>query len=74
MTDTRYYTIGGERCQNCGSIYKTVYHVPNELWKNVTGQKDGLLCLPCFDALAAVNGYALHWTVNKDKINRGTNE
>ena len=63
MKDTRYSTIGGERCHNCGKIYKMWYYISDELWEKVTGQKEGLLCPPCFDALASINGYSLNWTV-----------
>lgn len=61
MADTRYSTIGGETCQNCGKRYKLCWKAPDHIWKEVVKKKDGLLCVPCFDALAAANGIALEW-------------
>ena len=59
--DTRYNTAGGEICQNCNRRYKLCWKAPDEIWKRVAGKKDGLLCVSCFDAIAAANGVALCW-------------
>ena len=59
--DTRQNTAGGETCQNCNRRYKLCWKAPDEIWGKVTGSENGLLCIPCFDALAAANGIALCW-------------
>lgn len=63
MKDGRYYSVGGETCENCNRTYKTIYRAPDKLWESVTGNKDGsgLLCIVCFDKLASLNGYKLLW-------------
>jgi hypothetical protein len=59
--DTRYSTIGGETCQNCGRKYKLCWKAPDHIWMSVTGSDSGLLCIPCFDELAAAKGISLSW-------------
>lgn len=52
-----------EKCQHCGDIYGMVYHVPDELWEDVTGISNGsgLLCLPCFDKAARGKDIFVYW-------------
>lgn len=69
--DTRYKTIGGERCHNCGCIYKMCWIAPDDLWWKITGSEPGkggggLLCPECFDALCAANGISLFWECRRD--------
>lgn len=64
----RYTSIGGEICQNCNRTYKTIYRVPDEIWEEVTGQKEGLLCISCFDQLASVKGFKLLWIPRKHEV------
>jgi hypothetical protein len=59
---------GGERCQRCGRLYRTVYHAPDLLWKRVTGKTgNGLYCPHCFDSMAREQGIELFWGVNEDE-------
>jgi len=65
-----------EKCQNCGRSYRTVYRIPDELWRAITGRSDGLLCPRCLDDKARTAGYGLYWeaTVGKfptDKLASG---
>ena len=59
--DTRYNSVGGERCDNCGEIYKICWNAPDDIFQKINGSLDGLLCPPCFDALCAANGISLSW-------------
>ncbi|HSH24583.1 MAG TPA: hypothetical protein VLA13_03490 [Massilibacterium sp.] len=63
MKDGRYFNVGGEICQNCNRMYKTIYHMPDDIWQEITGKEDGsgLLCIECADQLARVKGYKLLW-------------
>lgn len=61
MSDKRYTSVGGEICQNCNRMYKTIYRAPDEIWEYATGRKEGLLCIECFDSLASLKGYKLLW-------------
>ena len=38
----------GEVCQSCGSAVKVVWHVPDEVWREVIGGPAGLRCPDCF--------------------------
>ena len=52
----------GEKCQVCGKHYSYVWHAPDELWEQITGQKEsGLCCMECFDDLATAMGIMLYW-------------
>lgn len=66
--DTRYKTIGGEICQNCGKRHKLCWKAPDAIWLKTTGQKKGVLCITCFDAIAAANGIALAWECHHHPI------
>lgn len=71
MSDVRYEIIGGERCQNCGRIYKMCWKAPDDIWQMITGGEPGksvggLLCPACFDALCAANGISLFWDCRTD--------
>jgi hypothetical protein len=71
--DDRYKTVGGERCQNCGKIYKIIWKAPDDLWEKITGGEPGksvggLLCPMCFDSLCAANGISLFWDCRLDNV------
>ena len=69
--DVRYKTVGGERCQNCGKIYKTCWKAPDDIWEKITGGEPGksmggTLCIECFDSLCAANNISLFWDCRDD--------
>lgn len=69
--DARYSTVGGERCHNCGLIYKVCWKAPDDIWGIIMGGESGessggLLCPMCFDALCAANGISLFWDCRTD--------
>ncbi len=66
--DTRYSTVGGEICQNCGRRYKLCWKAPDDIWRKVVGVEHGLLCVSCFDSIAAANGMALCWECGEHPI------
>ena len=50
-----HYDLDGipiQTCQMCGTCDGYDFHVPDLLWKKVTRQEDGVLCLKCFDKFA----------------------
>ena len=59
----------GEHCRSCKKLYHEVYEVSDELWKKVTGWKngEGLLCLECFTKLALQKGVHIFWRGENDK-------
>ena len=59
--DKRYAHVGGEICQNCNKRTKLCWKAPDDIWQKVTGYKEGILCIPCFDAIAEANGISLAW-------------
>lgn len=59
--DERYKLIGGEKCRNCGKIHKVCYKAPDEIWFKINKSYSGLLCIDCFDQLAAAHGISLNW-------------
>ncbi len=60
MTDS--YDPALETCADCGENVNQVWHTPDELWRRVTGQGDGIcLCVTCFDNLARAAGILLQW-------------
>jgi len=56
-----------ETCQSCGRQYRTVYRVPDELWRQVTKKTKGggLLCPTCFDNAARQQGIELFWSAQE---------
>lgn len=42
---------GGEKCQSCQRLYPDVYHIPDEIWKEISPKPHavgaGLLCPKC---------------------------
>lgn len=66
--DERYKMIGDERCQNCGKIYKLCWKAPDEIWNKIVGSYSGLLCIECFDSIAAANNISLSWECNNHPI------
>lgn len=44
-------TEGGEKCQSCQRLYPDVYHIPDEIWKEISPKPHavgaGLLCPKC---------------------------
>jgi len=63
MSDTRHTTIGGEICQNCNRRYQVCWHASDKLWKQVTGQNEGILCPDCFDRIAGAKGISIAFEV-----------
>ena len=54
--------IEGERCDLCDEDYRTVYRVPDDIWRRVTDPVGGsLICPRCFDAGARHEGIELYW-------------
>jgi hypothetical protein len=53
----------GEKCQSCNKFYEIIYRIPNNLWKKISGKKDGsgLLCIECLDKIARKKGMYLYW-------------
>lgn len=49
-----------EICKVCGRKNVAGFRVTNEMWKRVTGKTTGVLCINCFDDLAAEKG--IDWT------------
>lgn len=43
----------GEVCQQCERHNPVSFHVPDEMWRDVAGDLWTVLCLACFDTLAA---------------------
>ena len=60
---------GSEVCGECGRIVGQVWHVDDQLWREVMGGEGGLLCIPCFDrALGARPGVRIvRWTPTVEK-------
>lgn len=56
----------GEKCQQCGTRYLTVWGAPADLWQTVSKHigGSGLLCISCFDANARAMGITLYWDCN----------
>jgi len=52
-----------EQCQDCGSPYKAVYRVPDDVWRLISPTDDGsgLLCIDCADFQARRAGIVLFW-------------
>lgn len=52
-----------EHCQMCGKEYEYVYKVSDELWKKITGIKNGsgLRCISCLNKEAKGKGISLRW-------------
>jgi len=61
MSDTRYSTVGGEVCRECGRRFKMVWSAPDDVWERVVGDEDGSLCPDCFDRLAAFKNVPIRW-------------
>lgn len=56
-----------EYCKDCGRTQELVWHAPNELYAEVTGQKNesdmgGVTCPRCFTKRAELLGKFLRWT------------
>lgn len=52
----------GERCQDCGKRYETVYAAPNHIWNELVNPHGaGMLCLPCFETRCSKAGVVLRW-------------
>lgn len=47
----------GETCDRCGVRYDYCWQIPNEIWLDVVGIKEGHICLPCFTRLAHAKGH-----------------
>jgi hypothetical protein len=47
-----------QTCKVCRSPDKFDFHVPDEVWKRVVPEeyRNRVVCLPCFDDLALLNG------------------
>lgn len=58
-----FYLI--EFCKRCGQRQPLLWYVADELWQEVTGQKGGVYCPECFDALAESKGILLQWSAKR---------
>lgn len=45
-----------ESCQDCGHCFRLVWSVKDEIWNEVMGSGDGILCLDCFIERAESKG------------------
>lgn len=41
-----------ETCQRCGSVFRIMWDIKNEIWYKVIGNYDGCYCLDCFIKIA----------------------
>lgn len=55
----------GEQCQRCGNFYRTVYRIPDDVWRKITDLNR--LCPRCCDWLARHAGISLYWEANPDR-------
>ena len=72
--DSRYKTIGGETCLNCGKKHVICWKAPDDLWVKLFGERGTRICVECFDSIAAANGYALAWECKPHPIYKGVND
>jgi len=61
---------GGEHCMRCKQLYTTVYRVPDNIWEEISGRRDGggSLCPTCADRIAAEFGFSLYWEAGEDEF------
>ena len=61
-----------EMCMDCGLSYDTVYCIPDEIWKLITGRANssGLLCPICADKKARAIDIILYWEAGIGKYPR----
>ena len=57
--------LRGEKCQQCGKRYLTIYALPDEIWEKIADGKN-LLCPTCADKLAREAGIQLYWAAGQD--------
>lgn len=56
-----------EFCHTCGVKQPLVWWCKsNELWKEITGNDNGIYCPKCFDVLANKKGIAIRWIANEE--------
>ena len=49
-------------CDRCDHNYDATWYAPHHIWKRVRGDKEGMLCILCFNDLATEAGMSLRWT------------
>ena len=61
-------TLVMEFCHTCGRDVGVVWTAPDALWEDLVGDPGGVLCVDCFDELAAGAGLFVRWipTVERD--------
>jgi hypothetical protein len=59
---SRFVTVT-EFCKSCGRETDLVWHAPDDLWREVTGEQHGggVRCTKCFDAACYAHGKILRW-------------
>jgi len=50
-----------EFCHACGREVEQVWRAPDSLWRSITGEEEGVRCVPCFDAECYARGCLLRW-------------
>lgn len=55
----RSLTWKNESCSDCGHCFRLVWSVRDDIWEEVMGSGDGILCLDCFVERATKKGIAL---------------
>ena len=59
----RRFTTLIEFCRDCGRHQPLLWTASDELWREITGRKDGggVYCPECFDRRARALGITLRW-------------
>ena len=69
--------LNGDKCDDCGRIYKVIYRVPNSIWTKIAPtpetlgeyiehQFGGILCPDCATQRALSIGITLHFEAKED--------
>lgn len=58
---------GSEFCEACGVVYSAIWLTEDAIWREVTGEDEGMLCPRCFDGMADEAGILLYWECGQDQ-------
>jgi len=56
-----HHRLIAEYCHRCGRRQPIAWTAPDQLWNDVTGQPNTVLCPDCFDRLAWSKGRHVYW-------------
>lgn len=59
-----------QKCDSCGRsaswcLAKTYWFADNDLWNEVSGGPNGVMCPPCFTLAAEIKGIAVGWRAGR---------